>query len=94
MMINDKELISCALQFLKNAQLDDMILFKTFKEDRSICLRVCEDACYEVCEQGYENTVVTTDSQKELKKILKTAHKREFPRSHKIKVSQRKYIQG
>jgi len=58
---------------------------RTYKRDRSVIITRTGDDGYEVVEDGFEQNRFEVDG-KELKKLLKTLMKREFPRSNKIRI--------
>ena len=57
----------------------------TFKKDRSLTVRVTEEGVM-LCEDGYvkEETFFPAEEKSGLKKALKEAFSREFPRSHRV----------
>lgn len=82
-MIKNKELISACLHHLQTLSGGERIVFKTAKKDREISVSKNEEG-YRVEENGFECKSFEARTQAELKKILKTLQKIEFPRSNQI----------
>lgn len=83
-MIKNKELIQTCLHHLQTLSLGERITFKTAKKDREISVEKSEGGGYKVLENGFEHRSFEASSEAELKKILKTLQKIEFPRSNQI----------
>ncbi|RDU70901.1 hypothetical protein [Helicobacter brantae] len=83
-MIKNKELIHTCLHHLQTLSLGERITFKTAKKDREISVGRSEGGGYVVLENGFEHRSFEVRSEAELKKILKTLQKIEFPRSNQI----------
>lgn len=83
-MIKNKELIQTCLHHLQTLSLGERIAFKTAKKDREISVEKNKCGGYKVLENGFEHRSFEASSEAELKKILKTLQKIEFPRSNQI----------
>lgn len=83
-MIKNKELIQTCLHQLQSLSFGEKISFKTAKKDREIAVSKKEGGGYVIGENGFEHKSFEAQSEAELKKILKTLQKIEFPRSNQI----------
>lgn len=82
-MIKNKELLQTCLYQLKSLSLGERLIFKTAKKDREIIVTKKAEG-YRVEENGFEHAIFEIADETELKKILKTLQKVEFPRSHQL----------
>ncbi len=83
-MIKNSEFIQTCLHHLQSLCVGEKISFKTAKKDREIAVSKKEGGGYRVEENGFEHRIFEASSEAELKKILKTLQKIEFPRSNQI----------
>ncbi|AMK10681.1 MAG: hypothetical protein AB7E51_15505 [Pseudodesulfovibrio sp.] len=82
-MIDLGSALPSALNRLKRLEVGGFVELLTFKRDRGVeILRTGEDR-FEVREFGYRDETVQA-GQKDLRRLLKTVLKREFPRSNKV----------
>jgi hypothetical protein len=58
---------------------------RTYKRNRAVLIIKRSDGAVTVLEDGYEKERFETDTRK-LKKLLKVLLRREFPRSHKVRL--------
>lgn len=61
------------------------ISVRTYKGDRGLTLRRVGNG-FELAEDGYVHQVQTFSDRRSLMKAVKTAARREFPRSHQLRV--------
>jgi len=73
------------VRYLKKLSPSQGIALLTYKRDRGLVILCLDDHAYEVREFGFinEKSVVT---QERIGRLLKTVIKREFPRSHKVRL--------
>lgn len=77
--------LQIVLRRLQKMQDGERLTLLTWKKDRSVCLTPRGNGDIEVYESGFvEQTTIVPLSK--LRKLLKTLLKREFPRSHKIRL--------
>jgi len=57
----------------------------TYKRDRGVVIHCLAENAYKVCEYGFVHDTIVV-SEERLGKLLKTIIKREFPRSHKVRL--------
>ncbi|ARD84469.1 hypothetical protein [Ferroplasma acidiphilum] len=63
-----------------------MLTIKSFKKDRIVTVKKLEGR-FNIIEEGFRNENFTVD-EKDLKKIMKEIIELEYPRSHKVMVSE------
>lgn len=94
-MIKNKEFVQTCLHQLQSLSLGERLSFKTLKKDREIVVSKTQVGSYRTEENGFEYRNFEVKSEIDLKKILKTLPKIEFPRSNqiwfKIKKSRQKF---
>jgi DNA polymerase III sliding clamp (beta) subunit (PCNA family) len=72
-------------------KMDDshMLTIKSFKKDRIVTVKKL-DGSFNIIEEGFRNQNFTVD-EKDLKKTMKDIIDLEYPRSHKVMVSEQEF---
>ncbi|MFI3271311.1 MAG: hypothetical protein R3Y11_04270 [Pseudomonadota bacterium] len=85
--MNDKTtIIPTVLERLGSLSVGQCLDMRTFKRNRSVAIVRTGDDAFDVYERGFhEETWVGLGADK-VKRLMKTLLKREFPRSHKIRL--------
>ena len=88
-MIDKDKIIETVMAKLKKLPVDHYIDLRTYKRNRSVLIIKKSDNDFLIIEDGYfrEKSQLQFDK---LKKALKALLKKEFPRSHKIRL----YVMG
>ncbi|QGY40128.1 hypothetical protein GM415_08310 [Pseudodesulfovibrio cashew] len=84
-MIDKAGAIPLILTRLKKLPVGAGLDLRTYKRDRSVIIMKEDVETYAVIEDGFRQERFKS-GHKELKRLLRTLLKREFPRSHKIRV--------
>ncbi len=91
-MIDKSAVIPVVLARMKKLAVSETLELLTWKKDRSVLLIKQGEDNFLVRENGFKQQEFQVDGKK-LKKLLKTLLKREFPRSHKVRLNDRKKCQ-
>lgn len=83
-MIKNNKFIQSCFKNLKQINENDELIFYTLKKDRYIQIIKLKDFKFNVLESGYKHEKFENLDEKELKKLLKTLQKIEFPRSNQL----------
>jgi hypothetical protein len=84
-MLNKDNCIPIIILKLKKIKIGEKIELRPYKRNRSVLIEKLENNYFRITENGFFQDVFEISS-KELNRILKKILKREFPRSHKIRV--------
>jgi len=85
-MIDKTTLIATVLQRAERLEIGHCLDIRTYKRNRSVAIvRTGKDA-FRVIEAGFESGQWEDVSSERLKRLLKTLLKKEFPRSHKVRL--------
>lgn len=85
-MIDKTTLVATVLQRVVKLETGHCLDIRTFKRNRSVAIVRAGDDAFTIIEDGFEQEKwedVTLDA---LRRLLKTLLKREFPRSHKVRL--------
>lgn len=82
-MVDMSNFIDYTLMKLKHIEVGEAIELLTFKKDRKVIV-VKEEEYFTLHEDGFYHEVFENLDTKELKKLLKTMVRREFPRSNRL----------
>ena len=88
-MIDKDKIIETAMAKLKKLPVEHYLDLRTYKRNRSLVIVKKSDEEFLVIEDGYSHERYHLQLDK-LRKTLKTLLKKEFPRSHKIRL----YVMG
>ena len=88
-MIDKTKIIDTVCERLKKLPLGHYLELKTYKRNRSLIIAKTDEEDLLVIENGYFQERFRIKPEK-LKRLLSTLVKREFPRSHKIRL----YVMG
>jgi len=88
-MINKDKIIETVIEKLKKLPVDHYLDLRTYKRNRSLAIVKQGEDDFLIIEDGYFHERYPLKSDK-LKKTLKALLKKEFPRSHKIRL----YVMG
>lgn len=88
-MIDKTQIIETVTERLKNLSVGHYLDLRTYKRNRSVIIVKVTGDAFLVIEDGFFKERFQVNSDK-LKKLLITLLKREFPRSHKIRL----YVMG
>lgn len=88
-MIDKDKIIETVIAKLKKLPLDHYLDLRTYKRNRSLSVVKKSEEDFLIIEDGYCKERFHLKSDK-LKKTLKTLLKKEFPRSHKVRL----YVMG
>lgn len=84
-MINKDSFIADTLKRLEKLEVGKCLDIRTFKKDRKVVIEKLA-VNYNVYEEGFEKQSFMNLEVQDMKKLLKTLEKREFPRSNKLRV--------
>lgn len=84
-MIDISNFIDITLIKLKSLEIGQGLSLLTFKKDRKITI-IKNDNCFSLYEDGFYKENFFNLDYKNLKKLLKTLGRKEFPRSNKLHV--------
>jgi hypothetical protein len=84
-MIDKATALESVLRKLKKLPVGHCIDLRTYKRNRSLLIIHYQSEDFTIFEDGYE-TIEHNVKLKEVRKLLKTLFKREFPRSNKIRM--------
>lgn len=82
-MIDISNFIDITLTKLKSLEIGEGISLLTFKKDRKITI-IKNNNCFSLYEEGFSKERFFNLNNKDLKKLLKTLGRKEFPRSNKL----------
>ncbi len=84
-MVNKENLISLLRPRLKKLKIGQGIDLRTYKRNRSVLILKIDEETFKFVERGFfeEEFIV---KERDLEKYIKRMLKREFPRSHKIRL--------
>lgn len=88
-MINKDKIIEIVIEKLRKLPVEHYLDLRTYKRNRSLLIIKKSEYDFLIIEDGYFQGKHYLKSDK-LKKTLKTLLKKEFPRSHKIRL----YVMG
>lgn len=83
-MIPIDNFIDDAIKKLKKMNTLNCLDIRTYKRDRSILIEKLENG-YNLYEKGFDNQEFKEISEEQLKKLLKTIQRKEFPRSSMVR---------
>ncbi len=85
--MNDKAtIIPTVMVRLSKLQHGQCLDMRTFKRDRSVAFIRTGDDSFTVVERGFHEEIWEGLTAEDIKKLMKTMLKREFPRSNKIRL--------
>ena len=84
-MINKDSFIADTLKRLEKLEVGKCLDIRTFKKDRKVVIEKLA-VNYNVYEEGFEKQSFMSLEVQDMKKLLKTLERREFPRSNKLRV--------
>lgn len=84
-MINKDSFIADTLKRLEKLEVGKCLDIRTFKKDRKVVIEKLA-VNYNVYEEGVEKQSFMNLEVQDMKKLLKTLERREFPRSNKLRV--------
>ena len=84
-MINKDSFIADNLKRLEKLEVGKCLDIRTFKKDRKVVIEKLA-VNYNVYEEGFEKQSFMNLEVQDMKKLLKTLERREFPRSNKLRV--------
>lgn len=84
-MINKDSFIADTLKSLEKLEVGKCLDIRTFKKDRKVVIEKLA-VNYNVYEEGFEKQSFMNLEVQDMKKLLKTLERREFPRSNKLRV--------
>lgn len=84
-MINKDSFIADTLKRLEKLEVGKCLDICTFKKDRKVVIEKLA-VNYNVYEEGFEKQSFMNLEVQDMKKLLKTLERREFPRSNKLRV--------
>ncbi|MFV0421485.1 hypothetical protein [Oleidesulfovibrio sp.] len=85
--MNDKAtIIPTVLERLGKLEVGQCLDMRTFKRNRSVAIVCTGNDNFTVVERGFHEETWHDMSAEKIKRLLKTLLKREFPRSHKIRL--------
>ncbi len=84
-MINKDSFIADTLKRLEKLEVGKCLDIRTFKKDRKVVIEKLA-VNYNVYEEGFEKQSFMNLEVQDMKKLLKTLERREFPRSNKLRV--------
>ncbi len=85
--MNDKAtIIPAVMDRLERLQPGQCLDMRTYKRNRSVVVACTDPGVFLVMERGFHEETWQDLDAKEVKRLLKTLLKREFPRSHKIRL--------
>lgn len=82
-MIDISNFIDITLTKLKSLEIGQGISLLTFKKDRKITI-IKNNNSFSLYEDGFSREIFLNLDNKNLKKLLKTLGRKEFPRSNKL----------
>jgi hypothetical protein len=88
-MIDKDKIIGTVVEKLKKLPVEHYLDLRTYKRNRSVVIVKKSEDDFLIIEDGYFHEIYHLRLDK-LKKTLKTLLKKEFPRSHKIRL----YVMG
>ena len=88
MLLDKPAILAHVVNKLKKVPEGRELLLETYKRDRSVTVIKKGDDDFLIVEDGYCQARYEVTGQK-VKKILKTLLKREFPRSNKVRLTER-----
>jgi len=88
-MIDKDKIIETVIEKLENLPLEHYLDLRTYKRNRSVAIVKRSEDDFLIIEDGYFQERHQLKSEK-LKKTLKALLRKEFPRSHKIRL----YVMG
>ena len=84
-IVDKTTVIQTVQRRLQKMAIGDSLTLLTWKKDRSVRLTLLENGNIEAHESGFVAQTILVRPDR-LRKVLKTLLKREFPRSHKIRL--------
>ena len=88
-MIDKEKIVDTVAERLKNLPVDHYLNLRTYKRNRSVIIVKQSENNLLIIEDGFFQERFQINAEK-LKKLLTTLLRREFPRSHKIRL----YVMG
>lgn len=85
-MIDKTTLISTVVQRLKKLHVGQCLDVRTFKRNRSVVVICTAEEEFSVIEDGFSQECWEKQSLESVKRLFKVLLKKEFPRSHKVRV--------
>lgn len=84
-MIDKTKIIDTVIKRLKNLPINNYLDIRTYKRNRSVIIVKKKDDELLLIQNGYDRQTYSIKSS-QLKKLLKTLLKKEFPRSNKVRL--------
>ncbi|MGC8608624.1 MAG: hypothetical protein ACP5UV_02000 [Thermoplasmata archaeon] len=91
-MVSSDGIVKTTISMIRKLKPGYEVDLKTFKKDRGIEIVRTDDGHLFLIETGYENARCELD-ENSMSKIIKDAFYREFPRSHEVRYSTRKFVE-
>ena len=85
-MIDKTSLITTVMQRLKKLPPGHCLDIRTFKRNRSVAIIRQSDATFTIIEDGFHQERWDGLATDKVKRMLKSLLKKEFPRSHKVRI--------
>lgn len=82
-MVDMSNFIDYTMMKLKTVEVGEGVCLLTFKKDRKVTI-IKENESFTLYEEGFYKEVFKELDNKELKKLLKSMVRREFPRSNRL----------
>jgi hypothetical protein len=86
MIVSAKDIVHIVSSLLARDEPPVEIRILSFKKDRSITLRMSAEGTVDVSENGYDHRIFIC-SMEALPKLIGEVSDREFPRSHRVRIS-------
>lgn len=83
-MLHISNFIPHAIYHLQDIQEYEFLIYQSYKKDREISIQKLPNQLFNVYEKGFSHQQFNNINQKELKKLLKSLQKKEFPRSNQL----------
>ncbi|MHB1708428.1 MAG: hypothetical protein ACYCT2_02990 [Thermoplasmataceae archaeon] len=86
MIASTKDIVHIISSLLSRDEPPVAIRILSFKKDRSVTLRITTESTVEVSENGFDQKTFNC-SMEALPKLIGEVSDREFPRSHRVRIS-------
>ncbi len=91
-MVSSNGILRTTMAMIRKLKPGYEVELKTFKKDRGLEIIRTEDDHIFLVETGYENKKIELEGSN-MEKTIKDAFYREFPRSHQVRYSTRKFME-
>ncbi|MEZ6853706.1 hypothetical protein [Halodesulfovibrio aestuarii] len=85
-MTSKQTSIDSVLKRMKKLNVGQCVDMRSFKRNRSVVIVCCGEDSFRVVEDGFYQEVWDNQNTEQVKRLLKTLLKKEFPRSNKIRL--------